>query len=125
MKIRSSYVSNSSSSSFIITKDLNNKGLICLKLSKEQIKLINGSVVDIGYQYPKEIELDLAKDYWLTEFIQYDDEKYDKIMMEKHYIIYCDGTTYCTPYDPKNFNEYTINSDSSVYIKKEHDKISN
>ena len=33
MKLRNFYVSNSSSSSFIVTKDLTDKGINCIKLT--------------------------------------------------------------------------------------------
>ena len=41
MKIRNGYVSNSSSSSYIVNKDLSQFGIACIKLTKEQMILIH------------------------------------------------------------------------------------
>ena len=120
MKIRSCYVSNSSSSSFIVTKDLSDKGITCLKLSKEQIELINGSSIE--YDDSKKFELDPSKDYWLTEFIyDIDDEASEELMEDPNRIVYSSGQMSMEPYDLESFNKYDIDGEVSIYIRKEHD----
>ena len=119
MKIRSNYVSNSSSSSFIITKDLTDKGICCLKLTTAQKERLNGSKI-----YDETISLDPNKDFWLTEFIyDGDDRKWDVIENGGEHIIYSEGQMCGEPYEESDFNEYQINGDISVYIRKEHDEI--
>ena len=117
MKIRSNYVSNSSSSSFIVNKDLSNKGVSCLKLSDEQKKLINGTTI-----YGQDvIKLNLKKDYWLTQFISDCDKKYDEVYKLKH-IFYMEGQLCEQPRDYDFFNEYQVNEfGASVYLLKQHD----
>lgn len=116
MKIRTSYVSNSSSSSFIVCKDLSDKGISCLKLNDEQKKLINGTSV-----YDEVIKLDLSKDFWLTQFIGGCDDKYD-IIAEIDHILYQEGQLNETPRNEDFYNEYQNGSfGESVYILKRHD----
>jgi hypothetical protein len=116
MKIRSNYVSNSSSSSFIIEEDLSSEGINCLKLSQEQKELINGynSFGDI-------IKLDIEKDYYLTQFISDCANIYDKVIDIPH-IFYQEGQLSEEPRMEDFYNEYQIGEFSeSVYILKEHD----
>lgn len=118
MKIRSNYVSNSSSSSFIVTKDLTNEGIACLKLTQAQKEKINGSTI-----YDKTIGLDLNKDFWLTQFISdCNDRKFDIIESAEH-ILYSEGDLGEECRDDTYYNEYQIDGDISVYILKEHDEI--
>lgn len=118
MKIRSNYVSNSSSSSFIVTKDLTNEGIACLKLTQAQKEKINGSTI-----YDKTIGLDLNKDFWLTQFISdCNDRKFDIIESVEH-ILYSEGDLGEECRNDTYYNEYQIDGDTSVYILKEHDEI--
>ena len=118
MKKRKTYVSNSSSCSFIVTTDLTDKGITCLKLTNEQKKLIN--------QYPTSDDkftiTDFSKDYYITQFINdCKDEKYDLLdSVEHHY--YAEGQLCEEPYTDEFFNEYNSDFGKSVYIKKEHDE---
>lgn len=119
MKFRSNFVSNSSSSSFIVCKDLNDKGIRCLKLSRAQKEKINGSKI-----YDETIELDLNKDFWITEFIyDGDNKKWDIIENNGEYLIYSEGQMSGEPYTEEYFNEYPIDGDTSVFIRKEHDEV--
>ena len=77
MKIRSNYVSNSSSSSFIVTKDLNNKGISCLKLNEKQLELLRGWKCweeDKESFEPKE-----NQEYYLTEYISDCDDQWSEL----------------------------------------------
>lgn len=118
MKIRSNYVSNSSSSSFIVTKDLSDLGISCLKLTRAQKEKINGSVC-----YDEKVIIYPDKDYWITEFINDgDDRKWDIIEKGGEHIIYSEGQMCGEPYDDRFYNEYPIDGDVSVFIRKEHDE---
>ncbi len=116
MKIRSNYVSNSSSSSFIVEKDLTSKGLPCLQLTEEQKKRINGSKF-LG----EIIELDLTKNYWLTPYIYDGNDRYDEIKKSANAIEYDEGEMSEMPYNDIYYNEYVIDGDTSIFIKKEDD----
>ena len=116
MKIRSNYVSNSSSSSYIVDKDLSDKGIACLKLTKAQKELLNGSKI-----YDETIVIpDTDKDIYLTEFICECENKYEYIQKCNH-IFYQEGELNGTPRDEDYYNEYTMDYGRSVYILKEHD----
>lgn len=116
MKIRSNYVSNSSSSSFIVSQDLTDKGIACIKLSKEQLELINGFETING-----KICFDLTKDFYLTQFISdCEDEKYNIINNIEH-VVYMSGSLGEEPYDEDYFNEYITKNGYSVYLDKQHD----
>jgi len=117
MKIRSNYVSNSSSSSFIVEKDLTSKGLPCLQLTEEQKKRINGSKF-LG----EIIELDLTKNYWLTPYIYDGNDRYDETIKTANAIEYDNGEMSETPYNDIYYNKYVIDGDISIFIKKEDDE---
>lgn len=116
MKIRKGYVSNSSSSSFIVTQDLTNKGISCIKLSEEQKELINGTNI-----YGDIINLDLDKDYWLTQFLSDCTNLYDTLTEYEH-IFYQEGQLNETPRCEDFYNEYQVGEfGDSVYLLKKHD----
>lgn len=119
MKIRSNYVSNSSSSSFIVSEDLSSRGVACIKLSLEQKKLINGSIVN-----EKEFKLDNfnKKDYYLTQFISDCCEKELDEINKVKVCYYSGGELSERPYLNQFYNEYKINGDISVFLLKEHDE---
>lgn len=117
MKIRMSYVSNSSSASFLVFQDLTSQGIYCLKLTTAQKELINGTIIN-----DERIGLDTSKDVYLTEFVfDGDDEKWDKIMNVEHQY-YSGGQIGGEPYADDMFNEYRIDGYTSVYLRKEHDE---
>ena len=110
------YVSNSSSSSFIVTKDLTLKGINCLKLSEEQKKLID------GYKnYDEQISINPEQDYWLTQFISDCSSLYDNIHDVNH-VYYQEGQLNETPRNEDFYNEYQISEfGESVFLLKQHD----
>lgn len=115
MKIRSGYVSNSSSSSFLVTEDLTDKGITCLKLSQIQKERINGSTI-----YDEKINISTDKDIYLTEFIgDCHEDKYEVIEGVEH-ILYQEGDLGESPRCEEYCNEYRM-GDTSVYLLKEHD----
>lgn len=119
MKIRSGFISNSSSSSFIVFEDLTSRGVHCFKLTKEQMKLME------GYQYCDETgEVNFkGRQGYLTKFITgyYKDENAVLDNVEK--IHYTDGENDGEPYQFSTcylYNEHR-HGDESFFVLKEHD----
>ena len=110
MKLRTCYVSNSSTSSFIIGVDLSSKGVSCLKLNDEQKRLLQAD----GFLKGK----DLSKDYYLTEFV-YSDSHYDAIQAVEHEE-YQEGQLNGEPRWEEMYNEYSKGY-QSVYLRRDHD----
>ena len=105
MKIRDGYVSNSSSSSYLVKKDCTEKGLLCLKLTKQQIQLLRkdfSQVSDIDQVY-------------LTQYT-YDCYPY---LEEEEVICVYDQGGHFGPYSQQYFNKY----DYKIYLQKKHDKV--
>ena len=116
MKYRNLFVSNSSSSSFIVSEDVSEYGICCMELSKEQIELIEG--------YPSldgEIHFNLqsGKKYYLTQFLADCNSRYDKIKELEH-VFYNEGELNEEPRCEEYYNEYKTGW-NSVYLLKEHD----
>lgn len=116
MKVRTNYVSNSSSCSWIVKKDLSELGIGCIKLTIEQLNLIKG--------YPdwdnNMFDFDENKEYWLTEFISDCYEHKYEVAKENSVFHYSEGGHY-GPYEESAYNEYIADDGSSVWIRKEHD----
>lgn len=118
MKIRSNYVSNSSSSSFVVTKDLTNSGVSCLKLNEKQLELMKG--YKLWTEDKESFEPKENQDYYLTEYLSDCDKRWEKLKEMKDAFEYsCGG--HGGPYDEDLFNEYNCGF-SSVYLLKEHDE---
>ena len=115
MKLRNFYVSNSSSSSFIVTKDLTDKGINCIKLTDQQKQLINGF-----NNWNEIIVFDMSKDYYLTQFISDCTNKYDEIINTEH-IFYQQGDLGEEPREEFFYNEYQKEYGQSVFLLKQHD----
>ena len=99
MKIRNGYVSNSSSSSFLIKKNYDT--ISCLKLTPQQIHLLKED-------YP---QIDQTEEIYLTEYL-YDFE------IEATDIICCyDQGGHFGPYCEEYYNQYGY----KLYLKKQHD----
>ena len=76
MKIRTNYVSNSSSSSYIVPSNLTDKGVACIKLSKEQIDNLSKTLEQ------EELKMLCSfQEYWLTRPIKaYEDDEIYSIL---------------------------------------------
>lgn len=120
MKIRNGYVSNSSSSSFLVSEDLTKKGIACLKLTQAQKEVLNGAYI---HNRENQIGINLDKDIYLTEYVfDGDDRKWETVTSVEH-MEYEDGQMCGEPYgDIEDYNEYQIDGDRSVYLRKEHDE---
>ena len=114
MKIRNGYVSNSSSSSYIINKDLSQFGISCIKLTKEQMMLIHDNPTDNIINFSN-----YDVDCYLTQFI-YKDNQYEEIKKVEH-VLYQEGQMNCKPREEDLYDEYTFEFGDSVYILKQHD----
>lgn len=116
MKIRNGYVSNSSSSSFLVTKDIS-EFVPCVKLTRE----IADAVIKNHSDYDgKHLPFTEGTDLWLTGFI-YDGEdfKWNKVKeangefyMEGHGDIYSDDDNFIT--FNKNGDEFYLETDDLV-----------
>lgn len=91
MKIRTSYVSNSSSSSYVICRDMTDDGIGCYKLRPDMYAAVAKS---LG------VSLAPDKDWYVTRFLTYADDRngnYDKLISGEHYV-YMDGEMSGNPY---------------------------
>ena len=91
MKLRTNYVSNSSSSSFVIPVDLSDSGVLCYPIPATSLDDFCRS---LG------VKLDPQKKWYLTRFITCADETsgaYDKVTSVEHYV-YADGEMDGEPY---------------------------
>ena len=121
MKIRKGYVSNSSSSSFIVGEDLSDKGVACLELSKEVKERLNNHSWGFEEFDKNKILLDLDRKYFLTELVSdSEDQKYDAIKSVENYY-YEEGDLGKSPRCYELFNEYKVDCDRSVWLLKQHD----
>lgn len=96
------YVSNSSSSSFLVKRNYEDKGITCLKLNPQQI-------LSLKEDYP---QIDQTEELYLTEYLC------DITKMEKKDIVseYDQGGHF-GPYDEEYYNQYGY----KLYLKKQHD----
>ena len=110
MKTRNSYVSNSSSCSYLVKIDLSQYGIACLKLNLQQKQRL----ADAGYIKQQ----DINNDFFLTQFLYM--EKFDINSIQSYE--YINGQMNEQPYDYEYFNEYQLGQwGKSVYLKKQHD----
>ena len=125
MKIRTNYVSNSSSSSFLVSQDVSNI-TDCIKLPKEIWEALDANYVDWNGN-----KLNLAKcsqDWWLTTLIYDGNEEYETISKLKNTKHYLDGND--TPYDfydnenkyvvfKKNYSEFYVDNKDICYNEED------
>lgn len=103
MKIRKNYVSNSSSSSYVVNADLTDYGITCVKLHPRQL-------VQVADTCGGGTTLDPKKDWYITESItdcNYDiwlDARENCLQATEDYV-YCDFQTNGEPYEPTYFVE--------------------
>ena len=122
MKIRSNYVSNSSTCSFLVSKDVSDFAP-CIKLPEEIWKAIEKYYIDSDLVTKYNLS-NISNEWWLTTLISDSSKEYDKLFdllnKEKAYI-YLEGHE--VPYDwydnPKSYTVFKTNW-YSFYVKN-HD----
>lgn len=87
MKIRSGYVSNSSSSSFLVPCEVSGR-INSIKLPKEIWQSIEKNHLDWD---GKKIDLSASDEWWLTEMVSDCLEEYSKISKIPHSVSYLEG----------------------------------
>ena len=107
MKIRTNYVSNSSSSSYIVNADLTDYGITCVKLYPSQL-------VRVADTCGGGITLDPRKSWYITEAVtecKYDTWLYarENCLEATEDYVYCDFQLNGEPYDPDYFVEVEPN----------------
>lgn len=120
MLMRNGWVSNSSSSSFIVDADLKDLGINCWKIPRGWYKAFEDDVnADVSEE--DKIHLDFEKDYWLTAFVEfYDDDLYRKFQ-EHEVAVFGDGQMGGEPYDEEFFEEVWKDKygEHSVWVPKD------
>ena len=125
MKIRTNYVSNSSSSSFLVSQDVSNI-TPCIKLSKEIWKALEKNYCN--WDGEKLNLSEITQDWWLTSMVYDGENAYDKIVELQNTKHYLEGND--TPYDyydnqkrytvfKKDYNEFYI--DNNDLFKNDDD----
>lgn len=121
MKIRTNYVSNSSSSSFLVSQDVS-EITPCIKLSEEIWKALEKNYRDWEGNTLNLSEL--SQEWWLTQLIYDGIIEYEKIIELKDTKQYLEGND--TPYDyydnekkytvlKKDYNEFYINNNDLYF----------
>ena len=90
MKLRKNFVSNSSSSSFLMPMDVSGMGVACIKLSNEVIECFRQYLTDFD---GKKVDLSASKEWWLTELVSDCEENYGDLS-KKGGIEYLAGNEY-------------------------------
>ena len=134
MKIRAGFVGNSSSSSYLVSKDLSYLGVRCVKLTKNQISYIRERLkkeLNELHDLRSKEDLDFMMshdDVWITEFISDWSSIFEKINDESivrsnEKISYVEGDLLDSPRNEKDFNIICGNDhENSIWILKEDDK---
>lgn len=126
MKFRAGFVSNSSSSSYVICADLTDAGIRCIPIKSTRLQAVQDWINACGFE---SCTLDPEKQWYVTRFItEYEsDAVYQALdQYEKHE--YCGGQTDGTPYDDweedEAYSEFYVSKGADyrdhVYIRKEH-----
>ena len=121
MKIRTNYVSNSSSSSFLVSQDVS-KVVPCVKLSEEIWKALDKNYCD--WEGEKLNLSEFSQEWWLTSMIYDGDNAYNEILKLDNVKHYLEGND--TPYDyydnekkytvlKKDYNEFYINNNDLCF----------
>lgn len=127
MKIRTSFVSNSSSSSYIVNRDLTEDGILCAPIIRERLDALEDFINLCRLDGDDPVKLDRNSEWYVTRFItEYERDRVYANLKEVGAIDYCDGQASGVPYDWEDDYSDTICVDhgydeyDSVYMRREH-----
>ena len=116
MKTRNGYVSNSSSSSFLLPHPVNGHAVSCIKLPREIWKAIEKNHIEWD---GKKFDMSASDEWWLTDMVSDCDDTYSEICDIENSIAYLEGDTQpYGSYDEDGEKNYIIfkKGDDKFYI---------